>query len=70
MLKFLETNWFPIICASIIAAIFILFLISRIGLYLKATRHGVSAEIEKSHTFKKYEVEEIDVETLEVRSKK
>lgn len=70
MLKFLEMNWFPIICASIIAAIFILFIISRIDLYRIATRKGVGAEIEKSHTFKKYEVEEIDIETLETREKK
>ena len=48
MLKFLEMNWFPIICASIIAAIFILFIISRIDLYRIATRKGVGAEIEKS----------------------
>jgi len=70
MLKFIEMNWFPIMCASIIAAIFILFIITRIELYFIATRKGVGAELEKSHTFKKYEVEEIDIETLETRNKK
>lgn len=70
MLKFLEMNWFPILCASILAAIFVLFIISRIDLYFRATRHGVAAELEKSHTFKKYEVEEIDIQTLESKGTK
>ena len=38
--------------------------------YIKAHRKGVGAEIEKSRNFKKYEVEEIDVQTLESKGKK
>ena len=70
MLDFLAKNWFPLLCATLITLIFLSVIISEIKTYIKARRKGVGAEIEKSRNFKKYEVEEIDVQTLESKGKK
>ncbi len=70
MLDFLAKHWFPILCATLVAIIFLSVIIKQIKLYRRAHRKGVGAEIEKSASFKKYEVEEIDVDTLESKGKK